>query len=136
MGILDDIKRLGLKLNEEDNKELEALFDRAKAEKADEVVTKTKIEYYIGEYLTVIRPDIMKALEKDKEARNNEHLREMNKRFNEQGKRICDETGCTSVEGVDQCPHCERFICAQHNYGQGGGPLCYACSIELKNRKS
>jgi len=41
MGILDDIKRLGLELDEEDKSEIGALYDRAKSQKKDESVTQT-----------------------------------------------------------------------------------------------
>ena len=38
MGILDDVKRLGIELSEDDKNEIEAIRDRAKAEKEDELV--------------------------------------------------------------------------------------------------
>jgi hypothetical protein len=134
MGILDDIKRLGLELDEENKKDLEALFDRAKAEKGDELVTKTKIEYYIGEYLTEMRPDIMSVLEKEKQTQNSIFIQELTKRFDDKGKRICDEVGCSSVEGVDQCQYCERFVCKQHNFSSQGH-CCYACHLEYIEKK-
>jgi hypothetical protein len=77
MGILEDIKKLGIGLNEEDKKEIDALFDRAKAEKMDELVTKTRMEYYIGEYFTIMRPEIMAALEAAKTAENKEFINEL-----------------------------------------------------------
>lgn len=130
MGILEDIERLGLTLNDENKEDLEALFDRAKMEKGDELVIKTKVEYYIGEYLSEMRPDIMSALEADRQARNAELLKEVNRRFDENGKRICDEVDCSSTEGVDQCEYCERYVCSKHNYKQGPGHCCYACFLE------
>ena len=59
---------------------------------------KTFIEYYIGEYFTIMRPEIMSALEADKMAQNKELIKELGKRFDETGKRICDEVGCSSTE--------------------------------------
>lgn len=134
MGILDDIKRLGLELSAEDASEIEAIFDRAKAEKKDELVTKTRREYYLGEYFTIIRPDIMSALEADKMAQNKELIRQLNRRFDEKGKRICDEVTCSSTENVAQCEYCERYICSKHNYKQDGH-CCYACYLEYVEQK-
>jgi hypothetical protein len=72
MGILDDVQRLGIELSEDDKKEIEAIFDRGKSGKEDELVRNTFIEYYIGEYFTIMRPEIMSALEADKTAQNKE----------------------------------------------------------------
>lgn len=129
MGILDDVKRLGIELNDDDKTEIEALRDRAKAQKKDKIVEDTLLEFYIGEYLTVMRPEIMSKLEADKTARNKELIKELGKRFDETGKRICDEVGCASTEGVDKCEYCERYVCMKHNYG-GGAHCCYACYLE------
>ena len=129
MGILDDVKRLGLELTEDDKNEIEVIYDRAKANDKDELVRKTRIEYYIGEYLTIVRPEIMSALEADKMAQNKELIKELGKRFDETGKRICDEVGCLSTENVAKCEYCERYVCANHNYGKAGHS-CYACYLE------
>lgn len=129
MGIMDDVKRLGIELSEEDKAEIEAIFDRARAQKEDELVRKTFIEYYIGEYFTIMRPEIMSALEADKMAQNKELIKELGKRFDETGKRICDEVGCLSTENVGKCEYCERYVCAKHNYGKDSH-CCYACYLE------
>jgi hypothetical protein len=129
MGILDDVQRLGIELSEDDKKEIEAIFDRGKSEKEDELVRNTFIEYYIGEYFTIMRPEIMSALEADKTAQNKELIRDLYKQFDETGKRICDEVTCSSTEGVGKCEHCERSICASHNYKKDGHS-CYACYLE------
>jgi hypothetical protein len=129
MGILDDVKRLGLKLNEEDENGLEIVRERAKVENTNASMLETRLEYYIGEYLSEMRPDIMSALEKNREAVNKELIGQINKKYDDHGKRICDEVSCLSAMDVVQCPHCERFICAQHNYGQAR-PSCYACFLE------
>lgn len=134
MGILDDVKRLGLELNDEDKAEIDMLFERAKLEKKDEIVLKTMIEYYLGEYFTTIRPDIMSALEADKDAQNKELLRKLTQRFDDRGKRICDETGCQSIDAVGQCEYCERHICFNHNYKKDGH-CCYACNLEYIEKK-
>ena len=129
MGILDDVKRLGLELTEDDKNEIEVIYDRAKVNDKDEIVRKTRIEYYIGEYLTIVRPEIMSALEADKTAQCKELIEDLTRQFDEKGRRICDEVGCSSTKGVDKCEHCERYVCAQHNYGKGGCS-CYACYLE------
>ena len=129
MGILDDVKRLGLELTEDDKNEIEVIYDRAKANDKDEIVRKTRIEYYIGEYFTIVRPEIMSALEADKTAQNKELIGDLIRQFDETGKRICDEVGCSSTENVDKCEYCERYVCAQHNYGKAGHS-CYACYLE------
>jgi hypothetical protein len=129
VGILDEVKRLGLELTEDDKHEIEAIQDRAKATDKDEIVRETRIEYYIGEYFTIVRPEIMSALEADITAQNKELIMDLGKQFDEQGKRICDEVGCMSTEDVGKCEYCERYVCAQHNYGKGGHS-CYACYLE------
>jgi hypothetical protein len=129
VGILDDVKRLGIVLNEDDRIEIEGICDRAKAEKKDELVRDTFIEYYIGEYFTIMRPEIMSALEADRTAQNKELIRDLGKQFDDTGKRICDEVGCMSTEGVGKCEYCERYICASHNYKKDGHS-CYACYLE------
>ena len=65
-----------------------------------------------------MRPEIMSALEADKTAQNKELIKDLGKRFDETGKRICDEVGCSSTENVDKCEYCERYVCAKHNYGK------------------
>jgi hypothetical protein len=129
MGILEDIKRLGLELNDDDKAEIDMLFDRAKLEKKDEIVLKTMLEYYLGEYISTVRPDIMSALETDKQAQNKELLQQFTQRYDDKGKRICDETGCLSTEAVSQCEYCERYVCVDHNYKRDGH-CCYACHLE------
>jgi hypothetical protein len=129
MSIMDDVQRLGIKLTEEDKSEIEASYDRARTQKEDELVRKTFVEYYIGEYFTIMRPEIMSALEADKTEQNKKLIEELGKRFDETGKRICDEVGCMSTEGVGKCEYCERYVCAHHNYGKGGH-CCYACHLE------
>ena len=41
MGILDDVKRLGIELSEDDKNEIEAIRDRVKAQKKDKLVQDT-----------------------------------------------------------------------------------------------
>jgi hypothetical protein len=129
MGILDDVHRLGIALSEEDKSEIEAIRDRVRAQKKDVIVRDTLIEYYIGEYFTIMRPEIMSALEAEKTAENKELIKDLGKQFDEKGKRICDEVGCMSTEGVGKCEYCERYVCRSHNYGK---PVhsCYACYLE------
>ena len=129
MGILDDIQRLGIALTEEDKGEIEAIRDRTKAEKEDVLVRDTLIEYRIGEYFTIMRPDVMSALEADKMAQNKELIKDLYKLFDDEGRRICDEVTCPSTDGVGKCEYCERYICADHNYKKDGH-CCYACYLE------
>jgi hypothetical protein len=129
MGILDDIKRLGIELNDDDIHEIEAMHDRAKAQKKEKIVQDTLVEYYIGEYLTIVRPEIMSALEADKTAQNKELINELQRQFDDKGNRICDEVGCLSAEGLGKCEYCGRYVCANHNYGKAGHS-CYACYLE------
>jgi hypothetical protein len=129
VGIMDDVKKLGIELSDDDKHEIEAMYDRAKAQNEDKLVQDTLVEYYIGEYFTIIRPEIMSALEADKTARNKELINELHRQFDDKGNRICDEVGCVSTEGVGKCEYCERYVCAMHNYGKGGHS-CYACYLE------
>jgi hypothetical protein len=129
MGILDDVKRLGIELSEDDKSEIEAIRDRRKGQKEDELVRDTFIEYDIGEYFTIMRPEIMSALEADKTAQNKELIRDLYKQFDETGKRICDEVTCSSTDGVGKCEHCERYVCVSHNYKKDSHS-CYACYLE------
>jgi hypothetical protein len=129
MGILDDIKRLGLELNDDDKAEVAMLFERAKLEKKEEIVLKAMLELYLAEYFSTVRPDIMSALEADKQSQNKELMRKLSQRYDDKGKRICDETGCESTDAVAQCEYCERYICARHNYIKDG-VCCYACHLE------
>jgi len=129
VGILDDVKRLGIELTDEDKQEIEAMRDRAKAEKKDKIVQDTLLEYYIGEYFTIMKPEIMAKLEADKTAQCKEWIKELTRQYDENGNRICDEVGCQSIEGVGKCEYCERYVCASHNYGKGNH-CCYACHLE------
>jgi len=136
VGILDDIKRLGIELTDEDKQEIEAMRDRAKAEKKDKIVQDTLLEYYIGEYFTIMKPEIMAKLEADKTAQCKEWIKELTRQYDENGNRICDEVGCQSIESVGKCEYCERYVCATHNYGKGTH-CCYACHLEnTVNRES
>ncbi len=130
MGILDDVRRLGIELNDDDKREIEAIRDRAKANDKDEIVRKARVEYYIGEYFTIMRPEIMSQLEADKTRQSKEWINELTRMYDDAGRRICDEVGCDSVEGVTKCDFCERSVCARHNFSKEGGHSCYACHLE------
>ncbi len=129
MGILDDVKRLGIELSEDDKKEIEAMKDRAKTQKKDKIVQDTLLEYYIGEYFTIMRPEIMSALEAEKTKENKGFIEELVRLYDDAGRKICDEAGCNSVEDVGKCEFCERYVCVKHNYGKGTH-CCYACYLE------
>ena len=134
MGILDDIKRLNLYLNEDDERQIEAIIQRVTEDQKDEFIRNPVIEYLLEEYITEARPDILSALKTEWNKKNERLIRDMNRKFDEKGSRICDETLCDSTEGVVQCGFCEKYICVNHNYGKDK-PCCYACSLEQKSEK-
>ncbi len=126
MSILDDIKRLHLELNENDNAEINAILDRVAGEGKEEFVQAPLTEYLLEEYLTVMRPDILSALREDRNSANAELMKGMGKRYDQKGDRLCDEPLCSSTESVAKCGYCDRFICKSHNYGKDSW-CCYAC---------
>ncbi len=136
MGILDDIARLGLSLNDEDNRQINAIIEDAHNQKHDEFLRKPVIEYLVSEYITAARPDIWAVLKRDREQENMKDAIRLNRKFDDKGDRICDETGCGLTDGVKKCDLCERFICSKHTYSESGW-CCYACWIEhFKGREA
>lgn len=129
MGILQDIERLGLKLDDDNLDHIEMMKEDITAKTPDELVRNALIEMHVSEYIEMARPDIMTTLV-DEKNREIEQLRQRAQRkYNEQGNRICDEQMCESVIEVAQCSYCGKFVCKEHNYGEDVR-CCYDCSIE------
>jgi hypothetical protein len=129
MGILQDIQRLGLKLDDDNLEHIKMIEEDITRKTEDELVRSALIEMHISEFIEVARPDIMTALV-DEKNREIEQLRQRSQRkFDEKGDRICDEQMCESVAEVAQCSYCNKFVCKEHNYGKDVR-CCYDCSIE------
>jgi hypothetical protein len=129
MGILQDIERLGLKLDDDNLENIKMIEEDITKNTGDELVRTALIEMHVSEFISLARPDIMDALvnNKNKEV---EQLRQRSQRkFDEKGNRICDEQMCDSAIGVAQCIYCGKFVCKEHNYGKDER-CCYDCSIE------
>lgn len=130
MGILQDIDKLGLKLDNDELDHIKMIEEDLTSKTEDELVRNALIEMHVSEFLSLARPDIMTALV-DEKNREVEQLRQRSQRkFDEKGNRICDEQMCDSVTDVDQCHYCGKFVCKEHNYGKDER-CCYDCSIEL-----
>ncbi len=126
MGVLDEIKKLGLNLDETDIEEIEAITDRIQRDKKDDTVKASLIEMHIVEYISSVRPDIMAVLIQEKERENAEWIRKTERKYDEYGRRVCDEPLCPSVKDVAQCRYCKKYVCGEHNYLKGGC-ACYDC---------
>jgi hypothetical protein len=126
VGVLDDIRRLGLKLEKSDVDEIQAITDRTSAEKDDELVQLSLTDMRITEYLSIMRPDIMDELVKERERQNAEWIRRTQAKYDDRGARVCDEQLCDSVQGVTPCRYCGKYICRGHDYSKGHG-YCYDC---------
>jgi hypothetical protein len=130
MGILQDIERLGLKLDDDNLDHVKMIEEDITRRTEDELVRNALIEMHVSEFISSARPDIMTALVDDKN-REIEELRQRSQRkFDDKGSRICDEQMCDSATGVAQCHYCGKFVCKEHNYGEDVR-CCYDCSIEL-----
>lgn len=129
MGILDDIARFGLYLNPDDQKEVNTIVDRVTMDKEDPLIRDAIIEGAVEVYLTEARPDIMAELGKQRNREMQAYAKRLNRKYDEKGDRICEESSCFSTDGVAQCVYCERWVCRSHNYGNEEW-CCYACHIE------
>jgi hypothetical protein len=127
MAILEDIKRLGIILKEQDQDEIEMIVAKVSEEKKDDpFVRDALIEYTVNEFLNVWCPEVVEELVKDKQRQSDEWVRLTQRKYDEKGDRICDEQFCASTEGVAQCAQCGKCICKEHNYGEGS-LCCYDC---------
>jgi len=100
-----------------------------KKEKNDEFIRGPIIEYLVAEYLTFNRPDIMAALEQDRDRQSAQLMRQMERKYDKKGDRICDESLCVSTEKVLKCTYCDKHVCKDHNYLEDS-PCCYGCWLE------
>jgi hypothetical protein len=129
MGIINDIERLGLELDDEDRSHLKAIVDQLNKDQSDEFLRGPIIEGLMEEYLTLNRPEIMEALKRERTEQAISMMRAAARRYDEKGDRICDEADCSSTEDVSQCVYCGRFVCRDHNFGPGPC-CCFACRKE------
>jgi|GEM_PF-1055387 len=128
MSIMDDIKRLDIKLEASERDEIDSIIKHITSEKEDEFVRNTLIEGAVGEFINEIRPDIMEALIAEKDRQNKEWIRLSQRKFDEKGNRICDEQHCSSTIEVAQCNYCGKYICKEHNYLEDS-KCCYGCWV-------
>jgi hypothetical protein len=135
MGVLDEITRLGLKLTEEDREEIRRITEYLTENKSDEIVRDTLIELHVTDYLECVRPDIMESLIKEKDREAEGWLAQIRRRYDDAGKKLCDETLCGSVEDVQRCTYCDKYVCKAHNFG-GSTRCCYGCWKEHLEGKS
>ena len=129
MAILNDIKRLGFKLDPADRDEIDKIVDRITKQQKDKDIRNAVIEGEVGDFLNAWRPDIMEAIVKDKQKEADEWVRKTQRKFDEKGRRVCDEQFCPSVDGVAQCVHCGKYVCNEHNYMKESR-CCYDCYVE------
>lgn len=126
MSVFDDITRLGLHLTDDDDREIKEIINHIRNTTHDEIVKNTLIELHVIEYLSIMRPDIMSALIKEKERENNEWIKRTQRTFDENGNRICQEAFCDSINEVSQCRFCGKYVCKYHNYSHEF-TCCYDC---------
>ena len=88
MGIMNDIKRLGISLEQMDYEEIERITAQVTKDKEDPFVRDTLIECLINEYLQVIRPEVMDALMKDRQNEMDALRKKMERTHDEKGNRI------------------------------------------------
>jgi hypothetical protein len=129
MGILQDIAKLGLKLEKDDLDHIKMIEEDLTRNTEDELVRNALLEMHISEYLSMVRSDIMEALIESKNQEVAQWRERAARKFDEKGNRVCDEQMCDSVTDVDQCHYCGKFVCKEHNYGEDIR-CCYDCSIE------
>jgi len=129
MGILQDIQRLGLKLDDDNLDHIKMIEEDIARKTEDELVRSALMEMHISEFIELARPDIMTALVDEKNREIGQLRQRSQRKFDEKGDRICDEQMCESVAEVTQCSYCGKFVCKEHNYGEDVR-CCYDCSIE------
>ncbi len=112
MGILQDIERLGLKLDEDNLDHIKMIQEDITRKTPDELVRNALIEMHISEFIELARPDIMTALVDDKNKEFEQNRQKSQRKYDEHGNRICDEQMCNSVVEVSQCIYCGK-VCVQ-----------------------
>ena len=128
MGILNDMKQLGIVLKMSESDEIDKIIEHITSQKEDEFVRNALIEGAIGEFINETRPDVMEALIAEKDRQNKEWIRMSQRKFDEKGNRICDEQHCSSIIEVAQCNYCGKYICKEHSYLEGS-KCCYGCWV-------
>ena len=129
MGILADIKKLRIKLDPEDQDEIEKIVERIGKQTKDESVRNAMIEGEIGDFLNAWHPDIMDEIVKARQRQSDDWVRTTQRKYDEKGNRVCDEQFCPSVKGVAQCVFCGKYVCSEHNYKKDS-VCCYSCFVE------
>jgi len=129
MGILADIKKLGLKLEPEDQDEINKILERIGKQTKDESIRNAMIEGEIGDFLNAWHPDIMDEIVKARQRQSDDWVRTTQRKYDEKGNRVCDEQFCPSVKGVAQCVFCGKYVCSEHNYKKDS-VCCYDCFVE------
>ena len=129
MGILADIKKLGIKLEAEDQDEIDKIQQRIRTQIKDENVRDATIEGEIGDYFNAWRPDIMDEIVKERQRRSDDWVRTTQRKYDEKGNRVCDEQYCPSTAGVAQCVSCGKHVCSEHNFSKDS-VYCYTCFVE------
>jgi len=47
------------------------------------------------------------------------------KKYDQSGKRICDEIGCYETEDVRKCNCCSKYVCKKHRYDDVNCVFCF-----------
>jgi hypothetical protein len=128
MGILDDIERLGVELEDRDKEAIDDIVAYIRGEKKDELIQNALIEGAVGEFLSVFCPEAMNAIVADRNRQAEEWMRKTTRKYDEKGNRVCEEDLCPSIKEVSQCVYCGKYICEEHNYIHGS-KCCYDCYI-------
>ena len=128
MAILDDIKRLGIQLEEADRDEIEKIVEKATKEQKDEIMRNAVIEGLVGDFLSSWCPEAMEAIVKDKQKQSDDWVRLTQRKYDEKGNRVCDEQFCPSTDEVAQCTYCGKYICKEHNFLKDSC-TCYDCWV-------
>ena len=117
MGILDEIKQLGLRLTNTDVTEMKKISDEFYKVKQDDFIKKPLVDIMITEYISKKRPDIMSALLKERKKQY-----ELRKQLE---KPKCDF--CNSTDNLIKCKtnSCDKYLCPSHVDNYDG--YCYLC---------
>lgn len=129
MGILQDIKRLGLQLEQDQLDHIKMIEGDITNKIEDGIVRETLIEMHVSQFIEWTRPDIMTALLEEKNREVEEWQQKARRKFDEQGNRVCEEELCDLVTDVAPCRYCGKYICRDHNFADNGR-CCYDCSLK------
>ena len=135
MAILDDIKRLRIKLEDADQDQIDKIVEKITKEHKDKIVRNAMIEGEVGDFLQAWCPEVMEAIVSEKQRDANDWVRRTQRKYDEKGNRVCDEQYCESTNGVAQCVHCGKYICREHNYRKDS-LCCYDCYEEQVGKEN